>query len=436
MTDLAAVDSVDIQILVDNVTDSLSSVPSFVETELAGLARRRGAAWVLGGGCLCCAAHGLSCLLTIRGGEQVHTVLFDTGPEDRTFEQNVSRLGIDLGPVEAMVLSHGHWDHAGAMLRALQLVRDRNGGRDVPCYMHPDMFRSRAVKLPDGSFRPMEDVPSVAALQRMAAASSPRARRRRSPATRCSSAARSRARSGFETGLPGQHRRTEDGKGWEPDELLMDERFIAVNVRGKGLVVLTACSHAGVVNVLTHARACFPGVKLHAVLGGLHLSGINERVIPQTSRRCAASISTSSPPATAPAGAPWRRSPTHSATASWPLWRWASGCGSERPGHWVGTPFALIPPATSRHTAPPSPSTGGVRGGPNPAPFHLERSPHPMPDVTTAAPNTHLAPYAAARPQGPHPVRRAADRQSPPRQLSGRASATSRACSTTTSALS
>jgi hypothetical protein len=62
----------------------------------------------------------------------------------------------------------------------------------------------------------------------------------------------------------------------------MDERFLAVNVRGKGLVVLTACSHAGVVNVLTHARACFPGVKLHTVLGGLHLSGINERIIPQT----------------------------------------------------------------------------------------------------------------------------------------------------------
>jgi 7,8-dihydropterin-6-yl-methyl-4-(beta-D-ribofuranosyl)aminobenzene 5'-phosphate synthase len=88
--------------------------------------------------------------------------------------------------------------------------------------------------------------------------------------------------SGFEMGLPGQHRRTEDGKGWELDELLMDERYIAVNVAGKGLVVLTACSHAGVVNVLTHARASFPGIKLHCVLGGLHLSGINERIIPQT----------------------------------------------------------------------------------------------------------------------------------------------------------
>lgn len=282
MTTLAVVDALDIQILVDNVTDSLSSVPSFIETEFAGLGRRRGAAWVLGGACLCCAAHGLSCLLTLRCDDRTHTVLFDSGPEDRTFEQNVSRLGVDLGPVEAMVLSHGHWDHAGAMLRALQLVRDRNGGRDIPCYMHPDMFRSRAAKLTDGSFRPMEDVPSAADLE----ANGGSVVSSRTPQTIAGDTVFVSGEiprvSGFEPGLPGQHRRTEDGMGWEPDELLLDERFIAVNVRNKGLVVLTACSHAGVVNVLTHARENFPGVKLHAVLGGLHLSGINERIIPQT----------------------------------------------------------------------------------------------------------------------------------------------------------
>lgn len=282
MTELAAVDSAEIQILVDNVTDSLSSVPSFVETEMAGLGRRRGTAWVLGGACLCCAAHGLSCLLTLRSGDNTRTVLFDTGPEDRTFEQNVSRLGVDLGPVEAMVLSHGHWDHAGAMLRALQLVRDRNGGREVPCFMHPDMFRSRSAKMPDGSFRPMEDVPSEAALTAHGGrVVSTREAQSIAGGTVFVSGEIPR-RSGFEVGMPGQHRRTLDGKGWELDELLVDERFIAFHVRGKGLVVLTACSHAGVINVLAHARDCFPGVKLHAVLGGLHLSGTNERIIPQT----------------------------------------------------------------------------------------------------------------------------------------------------------
>jgi 7,8-dihydropterin-6-yl-methyl-4-(beta-D-ribofuranosyl)aminobenzene 5'-phosphate synthase len=282
MNQLGTVDSLDIQIIVDNVTDWLSSAPSFVESELAGLRRRRGGAWMLGGGCLCCAAHGLSCLLTLRAGDRVRHVLFDTGPEDRVFELNVSRLGIDLGALDAMVLSHGHWDHGGAMLRALQLALDRNGGRRVPCYMHPGMFRSRASKQPDGSFRPMEDVPSPALLE----AQGGEVVSTREPQLAADGLAfvsgEIPRRTPFETGLPGQHRRTEDGTGWEPDELLMDERFVAVHVRGKGLVVLSACSHAGVVNVLHHARDCFPGVKLHCVLGGLHLAGTNERIIPQT----------------------------------------------------------------------------------------------------------------------------------------------------------
>ena len=60
-------------------------------------------------------------------------------------------------------------------------------------------------------------------------------------------------------GLPGQHRLADDGRSWEPDELLMDERCVGFHIKGKGLVVLSACSHAGVVNVLTHARASHPG---------------------------------------------------------------------------------------------------------------------------------------------------------------------------------
>jgi 7,8-dihydropterin-6-yl-methyl-4-(beta-D-ribofuranosyl)aminobenzene 5'-phosphate synthase len=86
----------------------------------------------------------------------------------------------------------------------------------------------------------------------------------------------------YERGYPGQVRRTEDGQGWEPDELLLDERWLGINVKGKGLVVLSACSHAGIVNVLHHARASHLDVPLYAILGGLHLSGANEAVIPQT----------------------------------------------------------------------------------------------------------------------------------------------------------
>ena len=64
----------------------------------------------------------------------------------------------------------------------------------------------------------------------------------------------------------------------------MDERFVAVQVKGKGQFVFSACSHAGIINVLTHARACFPEVPLYGVMGGFHLSGVTEKAIPETVR--------------------------------------------------------------------------------------------------------------------------------------------------------
>jgi len=280
MPTLTPVDKLEIQILVDNATDGLSSTPANVESEFASATRRGLRA--SSGRCLCCAVHGFSGLLTATRGGTKHRVLFDSGPEDFAFERNSARLGADLGQVEAIVLSHGHWDHSGAMFSALGAIRARNGGRAVPYYAHPGMFRSRAMRLPNGGLRYMDDVPSIADLTAQGAdvvcTTEPRAFLdgmfyvsgeipRVTP---------------FERGLPGQVRKTEDGSGWEPDELLMDERWLAVNVKGKGLVVLSACSHAGIVNVLKHARASFPDAPLYAVMGGLHLSGANEAIIPQT----------------------------------------------------------------------------------------------------------------------------------------------------------
>jgi 7,8-dihydropterin-6-yl-methyl-4-(beta-D-ribofuranosyl)aminobenzene 5'-phosphate synthase len=86
----------------------------------------------------------------------------------------------------------------------------------------------------------------------------------------------------YEVGIPGHVRRSADGQSWEPDPLIMDERFVSVHVKGKGQMVFSACSHAGVINVLSHARAVFPSVPLYGVMGGLHLSGSTEKIIPDT----------------------------------------------------------------------------------------------------------------------------------------------------------
>ena len=280
MLKLAPADRAEILILVDNVTDNLSSVPAYVETEMPRLWKR--GLKLLSGRCMCCAAHGLACAVTVWRGDTAHTLLFDTGPDDSVLGRNVERLGFDMGGIESIVLSHGHWDHSGAMLLALEMIQLSNGGRPVPTYMHPGMYRSRAMKAADGSMRPFADVPSQAQLEQAGAlvvnaiepqlilddlffvsGEIPRV-------------------TAFETGMQGQHRRTLDGQGWEPDPLVIDERFIAVSVKGKGVIVLTACSHAGVVNVMTHARDCFAGETLYGVLGGFHLSGGNERIIPET----------------------------------------------------------------------------------------------------------------------------------------------------------
>ncbi|MGD9805095.1 MAG: MBL fold metallo-hydrolase [Hyphomicrobiaceae bacterium] len=282
MTGLLEVDSAEVMILVDNVTDNLSSTPSFVETELSRLARRGVGlvAWT----CLCCAAHGLSCLVTLRRGSETRTLLFDAGPVEEVFALNVQRLGVDLGKVGAIVLSHGHSDHAGGMLRALDLICAAGGPQRVPLYAHPEMFRQRASKRPDGSFLVMEDVPQPRALRLHGADVISTTEPMLALDGFAWVSGEIPRVTGYEKGLPGQHRRTGDGDGWEPDELLMDERCVVFNVKGQGLVVLSACSHAGVVNVLTHVRDTYKNVPLHAVLGGLHLSGANERIIPETVR--------------------------------------------------------------------------------------------------------------------------------------------------------
>src|SRR5215510_6378207 len=136
-------DRVDILVLVDNVTDNLSSAPSNVENEIPRLWTRGLRQW--SGRCMCCAAHGLSLAVTAWRGDTARTLLFDTGPDEAVWDRNIDRLGFDLGCVDALVLSHGHWDHAGAMLRALEMIQLANGGRPVPTYMHPGMYRARAM---------------------------------------------------------------------------------------------------------------------------------------------------------------------------------------------------------------------------------------------------------------------------------------------------
>lgn len=273
------VDRIEIVTLVDNVTDSLSTAPSFVTREWPRL-QQKGMTRV-SGGALCCANHGLSLAITVEAEGERRSVLFDGGPVDYAVARNGPRLGIEFGAIEAMVLSHGHWDHAGGLPKAIEMVRAANGGRAVPLHLHPGMFRERGSRQPDGGVLPMDRVPSPAEWAAMGAAPEVA----REPAVIAGHVLVSGEIprvTDYEVGLPGQVARASDAAPWEPDEWLADERFIAVHLRGKGLIVFSACSHCGIVNVLHEARRLVPGVPLLAAMGGFHLSGTNERIVPQT----------------------------------------------------------------------------------------------------------------------------------------------------------
>lgn len=280
-TDLTTVDYLEVQVLVDNVMDILSSVPDCVTSEIPNLIKA--GAKELGGSCLCCGAWGLSLAITTEKGGRRRTLLFDSGPEAYALERNATRLGFNFGAVDCAVVSHGHFDHAGGMPKALELITAANGGKKVPMHVNPDMFHKRADRdAPDGSVLPLADVPSTEELSRAGAeVISSREPRLVLEDTVYISGEIPRV-TAYEKGLPTQVRLDSQGD-WISDPLQLDERYVVVNVRNYGVVVFSACSHAGVVNVLTDAAEVSGPIPLYAVMGGLHLSGPTyEPLIAQT----------------------------------------------------------------------------------------------------------------------------------------------------------
>lgn len=280
MSQLKSVDRIEIQVLVDNVTDSLSSTPPSVTREWS-LLQSHGMRLITGGA-LCCANHGLSLLITAHDASGSRSLLFDGGPVDYAIERNGMRMGADFGSVDAVMLSHGHWDHAGGLPRAFGMIQSENGDKSVPLYLHPGMFDLRGVRRPDGSVLPMERVLSPSEWSLLGA----------DPVVTTDAqfclddtfyiSGEIPRITPYEKGFPEHVRQRPDDGVWVPDTLLVDERFLVVQVRNKGLVIFSACSHAGIVNVLHHARNTFPGIKIHAIMGGFHLSGTTEVTIPAT----------------------------------------------------------------------------------------------------------------------------------------------------------
>jgi 7,8-dihydropterin-6-yl-methyl-4-(beta-D-ribofuranosyl)aminobenzene 5'-phosphate synthase len=260
--DLLPVDEVTVTTLVDNVYDALLEsddrarrIPFTVGAVRAPQFERGTTTVGLR------AEHGFSALVSVRRGPATTHVLFDTGMSPDAMVLNADRLGVDLTRIQAVVLSHGHFDHAGGLAGL-------TGGTMV---LHPYSWTPRRLA-PPGS--PVHELPTLS--KRALAAEGFEVIERRWPsllAGGCVLITGEVDRStDFERGMPPAHQAW-NGSAWEADPLIVDDQALVVHIRDRGLLVLTGCGHAGVVNIVRHARRLTGVDRLHALVGGLHLSG-------------------------------------------------------------------------------------------------------------------------------------------------------------------
>jgi len=274
------VDELNLLVVVDNETDALSSasvaVPRSNEASRLLVAAaedgRDGAATFPAFARAC---HGLSVLLTGRRRGLSHTVLFDVGPDGALWLDNARRLGVDLAAIEWIVLSHWHSDHSAGLPMVLDAIADarRRAGLAPPVAdLHPNRPHRRGIADPQGRVMYFEPEPTWEALE----ASGAEVRRDAAAHDIGDGVMRVSGEipriTAYETGTPG-HRSYDESGSWTDDALLLDERYLLAHVRGRGLTVLTACAHAGVVNTCLDAVATHPDVPVDLVLGGFHLAG-------------------------------------------------------------------------------------------------------------------------------------------------------------------
>lgn len=264
---LPGVDEVRVTTMVDNTFDALLASAEGVTRAPVG-AGRVAARQFAGGEAVAGlrAEHGFSALVTVRTGNADTTLLFDTGASPDGLAVNAERLGIDVGDLRGVVLSHGHFDHAGGF-DGLARLRGRSG---LPLTVHPAVWTRRRLELPAGQGLEMPTL-SRGALEREGF----EVIERQQPSLLAGGiliTGEVDRVTGFEHGMPRAHQAW-DGNGWRHDPDVIDDQALVVNVRGRGLVVITGCGHAGVVNIVRHAMRLTGVGRLLALIGGFHLSG-------------------------------------------------------------------------------------------------------------------------------------------------------------------
>jgi 7,8-dihydropterin-6-yl-methyl-4-(beta-D-ribofuranosyl)aminobenzene 5'-phosphate synthase len=212
------------------------------------------------------AEPGFSALVRVTTNGRERTLLFDTGVTPTGVVENMRRLELSLGDVEAIVLSHGHWDHVTGMEGVARTL----GRARLPVLIHPEFWARRRISFP--GLDPHE-LPSTSRTALEGAGFEIVEERQPSFLLDGSVLITGEVdrTTEFETGFHGHEALR--GNGWQPDPLILDDQALVLRLRDHGLVVLTGCGHAGIVNTVRYAQRLTGEQRVAAIIGGFHLSG-------------------------------------------------------------------------------------------------------------------------------------------------------------------
>jgi 7,8-dihydropterin-6-yl-methyl-4-(beta-D-ribofuranosyl)aminobenzene 5'-phosphate synthase len=212
------------------------------------------------------AENGLSLLITIYQGEKKHTILLDTGYTKVGVLHNMEQMEINIKEIEAIVISHGHMDHTGS----LNGILDKIPGR-IPLVVHPGAFQyPRYTRQPDGSKNlwPRTLVRDELKQKNIEIVESETPTLIADDMIMVTGTVERITK--FEKGLPNA---LVEKDGEIVKDPIIDDQALVIKLNGKGLVVITGCAHAGIVNTVMFAKKTTDEQNVHAIVGGFHLSG-------------------------------------------------------------------------------------------------------------------------------------------------------------------